>query len=188
MPTYEKAPKEVTKLADDLLNEFPSHQPIIDADVRIDILMAYAPLDKKTQQPKGVALKLHGARALGICKVVSLKDRVKGCGDVEIRLDGDWWREAALPEQRAVLDHELHHIFVIPGETDDIERPVVVMREHDYQFGMFVEIAKRHGSASIEQKMCRKMIEEAGQFLFPGISASAAHADQTEAAVARARR
>lgn len=39
--------------------------------------------------------KHHGVKAAGLCRIVNLKDRVKGLGDVEILIDGDWWELAS---------------------------------------------------------------------------------------------
>jgi len=93
-----------------------------------------------------------GVKALGICRKIPLKERALGRGDAEICLDGEWWKDAPEPEQRALLDHELHHIEVkiIEGAMacDDLGRPLLKIRKHDYELGLFTIIAQRHGRHS----------------------------------------
>lgn len=98
-----------------------------------------------------------------------------GRGDAEISLDGDWWRTASEEERRALLDHELHHIAPELNQnsqpiTDDIGRPKIHMRKHDFQFGWFTIIAERHGLASAECIQAKGMMDAAGQYYWPGIS------------------
>lgn len=111
-----------------VLREFESHALLLQAKVEIDLLFALADTDDAGNK-RGVALKLNGRQALGIARRIKIKDRVMGRGDVEISLDGDWWALSTVPEQRALLDHELHHFEVqMEGKTiitDDIGRPVV---------------------------------------------------------------
>ena len=154
-------------MAKGLLREFESHQPLVDHKVTIDFLFAFAERDAKGNR-KNDALKLHGYRALGIAKKTSLKDRAKGLADAEILLDGDWWEEATVEQQRALLDHELHHLAAM-GDTDDLGRPLLEMRQHDYHFGWFREIAQRHGAASQERVQAEILMETGGQYFWPGI-------------------
>lgn len=168
MSTFLKCPAEVHALAAGILKEFPSHEPLLRAKLKIDLLFALAERDDAGNK-KGVALKLGGRECLGIARRIKLKDRVMGRGDCEVSLDGDWWADASAEQQRALLDHELHHFVVeLDGErvvTDDIGRPVVRMRKHDYEFGWFEVIAGRHGLHSMEVQQARRMMERSGKIL-----------------------
>lgn len=171
MPTFQKCGPAVTEMANSILCEFPSHKPVLDARVKIDFLFAYCDRDD-AGQPKNHAIRYRGGRALGVCRKIKLKDRVAGRGDVEITLDGDWWDTASEADQRGLLDHEMHHISVEVDSngkavTDDITRPKITMRKHDFEFGWFGIIAARHGKASQEVKQATQMMEQGGQFLFP---------------------
>lgn len=169
MPTFKKANKATTDLVLQILCDFESHKPLLDRKVRIDVLFAYGDRDEVTGELKGPAIKHHGVQALGICRKVSLKDRTKGMGDVEIVLDGDHWdNEATEKQQRAILDHELHHIFAL-DDNDDLGRPKIKLRKHDYQFGWFKIIAERHGEASVERQQARTMAEQSGQIFWPDL-------------------
>jgi len=141
MATYEKAPREFVDFANAILCEFDTHKRLLDAKVRVDYVFARASLDK-WGEPKGPAIMHHGVRALGYARIIGLKDRAMGRGDAEIVIDGDWWLKAKLPEQKALLDHELHHISVRETEAhiikrDDLDRPLLQLRPHDFEFGQF---------------------------------------------------
>jgi len=85
---------------------------------------------------------------------------------VEILIDGDWWEAAPEKEQLAVLDHEFTHIAV-SSDDDDLGRPKIELRYHDYEFGWFRSVAERHGKASQECQQMAAIVEESGQFLLP---------------------
>jgi len=169
MSTYKKASKEVLDRADAIIHEnYPGLEAV---GVRVDFLFAYAPVDKD-DQPKGPAIKHHGCPAAGKCRVVALKDRVKGHGDAEILLDGDQWPKWSLQRRNAIIDHELCHIQVVPDgnsglvKTDDIGRPKIRMRPHNFEFGWFTEIAERHGRSSLEVEQANRIKRTAGKIYF----------------------
>lgn len=173
MPTFQKCPQAVLDLANELLCEFESHKPILTSRARIDYVFAFCDRDDHGQ-PKNHAIMHRGNRALGVCRKIKLKDRVLGRADAEITLDGDWWQLASVAEQRALLDHELHHICVETDSngkaiTDDFSRPKITMRRHDYEIGWFAVIAERHGAASQECVQAAMMLDKAGQFFWPSL-------------------
>jgi hypothetical protein len=170
MPTFQRCPPAIKAMADEILREHESHQQVVSAKVEIDYVFAFADVNDAGVTINN-ALTHHGSRALGICKKIALKERVLGRGDVEIALDGRWWQEASEAECRAVLDHELHHIEVkvdLNGVCrDDIGRPLIKLRKHDYDVGWFNIIAQRHGTASIEAKQAKQIMDEMGQYYWP---------------------
>jgi len=177
MATFQKAPKEVGDMAASVLREFSDHEGIIKGGVKIDFIFAFGARNDDGELT-GDALKQHGVKALGIAKIVSLKDRAKGFGDAEILIDGDWWAMSSKEERRALLDHELHHLAVKANkagvvQTDDLQRPILKMRRHDYQFGWFAIIAKRHGQNSQECQQAKHIMDMDGQLfwvnLLPGV-------------------
>lgn len=174
MPTFQKCPKEIESLANEILCEFETHTPLLDARVKIDLIFAFAAVDETTGEPTGNALNHHGVKALGIARKIALKDRAMGRGDCEVTLDGDWWKDANEAEARALLDHELHHFQVKMDKRglvrDDLGRPVIVMRKHDYEFGWFKCIAARHGNTSMERMQAAQMMCDAGQYFWPEIA------------------
>ncbi len=174
MASFKKAPKEVVEMVNSILCEFETHKPILDAHVKIEILMAYADRDDNGEI-KGQALTLHGVRALGICKIMAAEHRAAGSADARILVDGDWWESVDEPEQRALIDHECHHVALKtkkiggPAEFDDQGRPKLRIRPHDQQIGWFKLIAARHGAASQEQIQARAMMQDGGQYFWPDL-------------------
>ena len=164
--TYERAPKEVDRLAKELIEEHKEHEMLKDYKVKIDFVFAYS------SEAFIPALKHNGVKALGIARRLGLKDRAMGRGDAEIAIDGDWWKEATDLERRALLDHELYHLDVNTSGVnfkDDLGRPKLYLRPHDYEFGFFKHIARRYGLASQERQQAKKMFDEAGQAFWPDV-------------------
>lgn len=171
MSIYQRCDQSVNDLASEILFEFETHKPLIAAKVTVDYVFAFAPCDEKTGEPTGPALTLGGYPCLGICRKISLKDRALGRADAEISLDGDWWKNASREEKKALLDHELHHLSIKIDKRgivkDDLGRPKIEIRKHDFDFGWFKIIAERHGAHSIERMQAARLVVEAGQYLFP---------------------
>jgi len=173
MPKYERAPKTVNDLANDIMVGCTEHKPLLDAKVKIDFVFAYADEDQDGN-PRNFAVKHHGRRLFGQARIIKTKERVLGRGDAEILLDANWWGGVTEEKQRALLDHELTHLVVRTDkfgrfDFDDLHRPMLKLRLHDHEFGWFASIAKRHGADSIECEQAHRMMTEAGQFYWPGI-------------------
>jgi hypothetical protein len=173
MSKFQRCDNSISEMANEILFEFVSHAPLINAGVTIDYVFAYADTDD-AGTPIGDALSKNGVKALGICRKIPLKDRALGRADAEISLDADWWKEATREEQRALLDHELHHIAIKIDKRglvrDDLGRPVLQLRQHDYDIGWFKIIAARHGRNSAECQQAAEMMLDAGQYFWPGIT------------------
>lgn len=176
MATYQRCGDDVKELASEILCEFESHRPLLDAKVMIDYVFAYPNLDEQTGEPIGEAIMHHGQKALGLCRKIPLKDRAMGRADAEITLDAGWWDDASPEERKALLDHELHHIAIKIGkvglEKDDLGRPKIQLRKHDFQVGWFKDVAARHGNSSIERMQARQAMCDMGQYFWPEIAAT----------------
>lgn len=174
MPTFARADKSVEQLAKELLEKYDSHKPLLNLEAKIDFVFAFADVDDNGRQLND-ALTKNGIKALGIARKISLKDRALGRGDAEIALDGDWWQKASGDEQAALLDHELHHVSIKTDKVgnpqfDDLGRPQIKLRKHDVEVGWFRCIAERHGAASMEQIQAKKIMDNVGQWFWPGIA------------------
>lgn len=173
MATFTRCDKSVEKLAAELLKKHPSHKPLLAAGVTIDFVWAFPDYDEKTGRPLNDALTHNGVKALGIARKIPLKDRALGRADAEIAIDGDWYQKAPAPEQEAMLDHELNHIAVKIDKrglvTDDLGRPVLQIRKHDYEIGFFKIVAERNGKHSIELYQAQRMFDESGQIFWPDL-------------------
>lgn len=174
MPTFEKCGQDVADLAQELLRKYEPHKPLVQLEVKIDFVFAFADTNEAGVEVNN-ALSKNGIKALGITRKISLKDRVLGRGDAEIALDGGWWQKASGDEQAALLDHELHHISVKSDKNgnvkyDDIGRPEIQLRKHDVEVGWFKCIAERHGDASMERHQAKAIMDNIGQYFWPGIA------------------
>lgn len=181
---YTRAPKEVIELANQVIDRF--HPEFKDAELKVDFIFALG-------ESMGPAIKHGGYPANAICRIISLKDRVKGNGDAEIVIDGDQWNDWSEEQRQALLDHELHHIIIQRvggmhwhGEgvmlRDDSGRPKLKLRKHDAQFGWFEVIAQRHGAASFECQQAKQVFEEHKVYFQPELLPAAMSGDMTERA------
>jgi hypothetical protein len=166
MPTYERCPLAIHEQADAVLHKHATHEDTLLAGVKIDFIFAKADRDEESGELLGPAITKNGVGALGLCRIINLRDRTMGRGDVEIMLDMDWWEKADWEEQNALLDHELHHIQLKGGKNplDDLGRPKIRLRKHDHEFGWFAIVAARNGAASLERQQAKAMMDEFGQY------------------------
>jgi hypothetical protein len=166
MPTYERCPLAIHEQADAVLHKHATHEDTLLAGVKIDFIFAKADRDEESGELLGPAITKNGVGALGLCRIINLRDRTMGRGDVEIMLDMDWWEKADWEEQNALLDHELHHIQLKGGKNplDDLGRPKIKLRKHDHEFGWFAIVAARNGAASLERQQAKAMLDEFGQY------------------------
>ncbi len=159
---YEQASEEVFELSRDIIEKY--HETLLSAGVTLDILMCVG-------EAGSPAVTLGGYPCLAVVRAVPLKDRVKGCKDAEIVIDARAWEDLNERRRAALIDHELTHLqpLYLDGvlQTDDIGRPRLKMKKHDYQHGWFVEVARRWGEDSNEVVQARRMMHRDGTLLFP---------------------
>jgi hypothetical protein len=148
------------------------HRILLDSDVTI-ALLTVRNFDANGEQVDP-ALTHGGYPAMATIKINSYRDRVEGKADVTITVDGQRWDELSDAELAAVLDHELTHLELVLEEDgsvsrDDIDRPKLRMRRHDFQIGGFNEVAKRHKADSLEVQAVAKVGKGfVEQGVFPG--------------------
>lgn len=149
--TYQPAPADVVAIVKRLTKAHHPH--LIENKVKIDVVFAFGPRNEDGEQT-GPALMLHGYPCLGVASITKLKERVKGDGDCEIALDGDQWPDLSPRQREALIDHELTHFLMFETEDglkrDDLGRPMLKMRMHDFDVGWFHSIAERYGRDSFE--------------------------------------
>lgn len=119
----------------------------------------------------GGCLKHQGYFAAATIKVNSLKCRVEGKKDLTVTIDREWWEQHDKAECLALLDHELHHALLGYDDdgkviVDDIGRPKIKLKLHDWQHGGFYEVVKRHGLAAEEAKGIMNVQKEFAQRQF----------------------
>jgi hypothetical protein len=125
--------------------------------------------DHESSEP---VLKHQGYPAGAVVRITPLKDRAFGIADAQILIDRAGWLTLSQGQRDALVDHELTHLTrKVDKETgemlvDILERPKLMMRKHDHQFGWFDEIAERHGESSPEMRQARRLMESSGQLYF----------------------
>lgn len=167
MKVYDRCPQSVHDRVARLVDLY--HPELKQAEVTFDLMFVSRDDDDDSTAP---VLTFRGVPALAIARIVPSKERAKDCADAEILIDRDRFTESTPEQMDALLDHELYHFMVQKTEdgvikTDDQHRPRLKIRPHDYDFGWFEAIARRHGPASIEVQQARQMFEANGQSLFP---------------------
>ena len=151
------------------------HQPLHEAKVSLTIIVSSGPRDKNGDVC-GPAVSVNGYPAMAAIKATNLKQRAAMLGDAILEIDGDRIDELSDAERAALWDHELTHLEIVVDKDgavkrDDLGRPKLKSRKHDFQIGGFHEIAERHKTDALETQQIndvnRKMIEN-GCFSFSG--------------------
>lgn len=170
--SYERAGTDIDELIRETIEEHYA-ETLGKAEVTVAAVLKFAPLDKETGKPKGPALKLHGWPCAATIKITPILQRVLDVPDAIMTIDGDRWPKWADERKAAIIDHELCHLVAeIENDiviTDDIGRPKLRMREHDWQTGGFREIVERHGEAALEILQTHEFIDAGGEQLLLGL-------------------
>lgn len=171
MTRYERAGDEVVVL---VMERMEAWEPnLYEAGVSLDVLMAYAKRNEAGEVERPAILR-NGHQVLGMVRIMRAKDRAAGRADAELVLDGDHWGEISAEEREALVDHELHHLQPVTEKdghghkVDDLGRPKLSIRHHDFEFGGFHVIAQRHGEAAAEVQAVREGLGEHAQLYLPG--------------------
>jgi len=154
--TYRKSSILTRGLMEEVLAQYHTH--LKDVSVIVDLIDAY-------DTAGGPAVMHHGLPAAAVVRVVPLKDRTMGRGDVEITFDGFVVGRMSDDEQRALIDHELYHLEIKRNKDgqiklDDLGRTEFKLRPHDREFGWFDVIARRWGRHSLEVQQAISMVKD----------------------------
>lgn len=162
---HARAPDEVYERADHIIECF--YPELKAAGLKLDIISI---ADDEDDVP---ALTHQGYPCDAVVRIIPVKSRIMGRGDAEITIDEWNWLNSDSGEKDALLDHEIHHLLLVPNakrggapKLDDCGRPKLKMKKHDHQFGWFTEIAKRHGAASGEVRQARMLFLAGRQIYF----------------------
>lgn len=161
MPTIlEPAPDEVLEHCRAVAQQY--HPELVEAGVTFAVLMA--------ENEDGPAVKVHGWPCAAKVKVNNLEQRTQGMADATITIDSEQWTLYSSAQCEALLDHELEHLVLAKDKDgavkrDDLNRPKLRCRPHDYELAGFVSVAKRHGREAVEVAEAKKFRERFGQYL-----------------------
>jgi len=160
MKIFEKCPPEVDELLEEVVSKV--HPRLREAEVTFGCVFARNEDEKGNIKP---AVKRHGVPASAMIAITSAEDRTRGLEDAKLTIDAHIWNRMKPDERRALLDHELTHIIVDGEETDDLGRPKLKSRPHDWEIWGFAEIVQRHGRNAPEFRAAEKLMEDYGQLL-----------------------
>jgi hypothetical protein len=174
MATFDPAPERVNQVIREVIDEY--YPDLVEAGAKIGAVFAYATVDKDGEKT-GPAMTKDGRQVLARIKRNSEEDRAAGKADATITFDADEWRRLddeldGARRQRALVDHELHHLVVLREKegnrvrTDDKGRPLFKMKPHDWEITGFKAVVERHGPASYEHEEANRFRDTYGNLLF----------------------
>ncbi len=168
---YSLADKDTEALCQEIVIKF--HTDLDSTGATFNIIFALRDTEDESEKP---VLSAKGHRVFGLSKIHGLKERILGLADAEILLDGDAWPRMSKQVKSAVLDHQLQYFEVKrdkDGEFvyDDLQRPVIKLRQTDRSFGWFDAVAERHQEHSMEVIQMRRLFSESGQIYLPFVDA-----------------
>lgn len=159
--SYYRAGKDEVDLVNSVLRTF--HPDLHQEELSVGVLMAVAAVDEQTGEPKGHALTHGGYPAAAKIRIVGTRDRALGVEDVVITIDSAHWDDLSNDQRIALIDHELTHIELVRDKngafaTDDLGRPKLKMRKHDWQVGGFDSVVTKHGDNAPEVTAVREVM------------------------------
>lgn len=156
--TYERAPKAIEALVQTALEKY--HPELRKEEVTVDTLIV-----RRTQGKHHFdvhALKRSGYLIDAKIQITSLQDRSRGISDAKLTIDAYEWDRMSDKRKAALIDHELEHLDLVPikptkkngfqtgNKRDDLGRPCLRSRPHDWELTGFKDVAVRHGEHSHE--------------------------------------
>lgn len=174
--TYQRAGDEIQDIVRAAINRY--HPDLAKCEVTVDVLLVEDVDEEGVSSP---VLKHNGYQAAATMKVNGLKERALGLADALLTIDAFVWGSMGAREQLALVDHELEHLQVraekgivqvhqATGELsaspkrDDLGRPCLKLRLHDWQLGGFRSVAQRHRESAVEVQAVRRCRSEGGQY------------------------
>jgi hypothetical protein len=175
---FEVAGPDVTEIIASVVSAY--HPQLRDAGVTIEAVLAFAEVDEETGEEVAPAVTVGGYPCAAKIKVMGLADRTLGSADARITIDGKNWEVLGPNERAALIDHETTHLELVLKikdatevvQRDDLGRPKLKIRKHDWQMGFFDEIVRRHGAASPEWKQWVAFEEQRKLLWLPYVKAS----------------
>lgn len=168
--TYREAGDLIKALADKVMQQ--SHPELVKDHVTISTIIASRESEEEGDM---VALRLHGLPVAAKTSITSLADRARGIADAKLMIDNYAWSRLSDARKLALLDHELEHLalrtikptkknhYASGTKFDDLGRPCLKIRPHDWEITGFQAVAERHGDSSIEAMQFAAFRDEHGQ-------------------------
>ena len=160
MPTLDNAPRDIVDFVNEVVEKY--HGKLLKAGVTFSVLIA-SPTEKELEKRQPPFLKLHGYAAYAIASITPLEQRIKGVPDVTIKIDKTSWDRNDVAWREGLIDHEAMHFSLGLDQygqqkEDKCGRPVVKMRLHDVELGVFDLIVERHGLKAPDGKHVQRLM------------------------------
>ncbi len=131
------------------------HKDLDEFEVTLAVIKAERKLNKDGEDTEGPVLALHGYECAATIKITPLNQRVLKVPDAILTINWEQWESLTKAEKEALLDHELTHLVISRDAEntpryDDLGRPLLRMRKHDWHLGGFLEVVERHGIQSLD--------------------------------------
>lgn len=175
--TFQTAGKGVDDIIARVMRQY--HEELTKEGVTIHAIFA-ARINKHGEEFR--ALKKDGHNVAAKIQITSLQDRTRNIADAKLTIDRKAWNSMHDNMKLALVDHELAHLKVAHSrptkrngyddspKRDDLNRPMLKIRPHDWVLTGFADVAKRHGESSVEIASLTQFRHEYGnQFVLPGV-------------------
>jgi hypothetical protein len=155
--TYEPAGKDVVALI--VMMTDKHHSDLTENGVTVGALFCTS-LDANGEAKP--SLKRHGHAVAAQIQITSLADRARGLPDAKLTIDTAAWYSLPENARLALIDHELEHLRLDVDNkgqpmADDIGRPKLKIRYHDWELGGFAAIVERHGESAVESMEIKRV-------------------------------
>ncbi len=120
-----------------------------------------------------VGLKRNGLPAAAKIQVTPLADRAREMADAKLTICQYAWARLNENQRLALIDHELQHLELkptededgAPVEVDDLGRPRLKLRPHDWELAGFQAVVERHGENALEALQIQRFRADFGEQL-----------------------
>lgn len=142
------------------------HPELHEAEVKVTAFLV-SEVTKTGEKIRDHALKLHGQPCVATIRKANQREMKLGSGDLIMEIDEHSWysddEDLDTATKISVLDHELEHVKLKKDKEGAIvltpdNRPALRLRYHDAEIGIFFDIIKRHGKASMDFQTSNRLL------------------------------
>ena len=149
------ASDQIHQMAYDVMEKY--HPELHDAEVKVTVFMVTAVDKFGASMMAADAITVRGIPALAVVKKATTKEMKLGSGDFIMEIDSwKWNNELEEAERISLMDHEITHINLKYDNKSGLPlatlmgRPELLMRKHDVEVGVFLEVISRHKRKAVD--------------------------------------
>ena len=159
MIKYYIAEDSVREVFEKTMEEF--HEELVDVELTFTVLMAVA-VDREGALKNEPTLMSRGHRVAARVRKTNGAQRAAGMTDVVFEVDAQLYEGLTDAERVALVDHELEHVELVLDEDEHVRlgvdlRPVLRVKPHDAEIGVFYGVVERHGAAALDFQMAEEL-------------------------------